>query len=348
MPFGLVVTNASKMRGSIVRVDAGAGIAHRYLGLLVVDASAADHHLPLVRGLVVHGLDGVERQVQDDLLHLHPIGADLRQPWFEFGAERHALGRRFGSQHLHRLADGLVQIQLLDVGRGLAQHVADPHEDFAGTLVVQLDVIQDLGHFVQVGWIGLDQKLRGTGIVVDRAEGLIELVGNRRGKPAHGHAAIHVRHRRQARLRLGLGNAAAAALREQRERSAMTGRRGSPAPGQSATGTGAKADGPRSERRIRSADVARRATSAAAHARQRHIGSAHWIWPASGTCRRRPHAPAARPCARDPRRTPCCRRQHRSRHRSRKGHRSARPTRRSWHAAPREAGTVDRLGRETG
>ena len=95
---------------------------------------------------------------------------------------------------------------------GLAQHLANPRNDIAGALVVSLDVGQYLRHFLKSGWIGLDQHFRRAGVVVNRAQRLIELVGDRRGQLPHRHAPVHVRHFGIALLRLGFGDAAAMAL----------------------------------------------------------------------------------------------------------------------------------------
>ena len=62
-----------------LRGNAGAGIGHRDLGFLAIDAPASNHQLSLHLGLIVHGLHRVERKVHDDLLDFDAVSADLRR-----------------------------------------------------------------------------------------------------------------------------------------------------------------------------------------------------------------------------------------------------------------------------
>ena len=216
MPVDLDVTKARRCEGAGPRAMPPPESVTDTSAYLVICTPAPNRQHPSFRRRALHGFHGIECEVDDHLLKLNAIRADLRQSGLELRLDRHLLVQRFAGHSLHRLVDGLVEIRFPQFELGLAQKLANSRNDVAGALIFALDVAQDLGHLAQLGRIGVDQYFCRACIVVDGAERLIELVGNRCGHLAQGHAPVHVRHFRKALPRLRLGDAAPAALREHR------------------------------------------------------------------------------------------------------------------------------------
>ena len=74
-----VSIEASGMPGPESTTDTSASLPLVRLLRIVSTAS--------VRRLIVHGIHGIEREVQDDLLDLDSVSLDLRESWFEIGFE---------------------------------------------------------------------------------------------------------------------------------------------------------------------------------------------------------------------------------------------------------------------
>ena len=151
IPVALEVTKASNTRGSSSGGMPGPESLTETSASLPLAKRVPISQPPLPLGPDGHGLHGVERQVDDDLLHLDRIRADRRKPRVQLGLERDALHRRILGQQAHRLVEGGVQVDRANLHVRLDQHLADAGDDVAGALVVPLDVRQDLSHDPGVG-----------------------------------------------------------------------------------------------------------------------------------------------------------------------------------------------------
>ena len=89
---------------------------------------------------------------------------------------------------LHRVID-LDQLRRQFL---LAQQVAHPPDDFAGALVVFANVGKDLPHFVQSRRLGHEKHLGRLRVAQDRAERLVQFMGDDCGELADGSDPCHM------------------------------------------------------------------------------------------------------------------------------------------------------------
>ena len=143
-------------------------------------------------GIVLHGVQGVEQQVKQNLLQLHPVAMNSRQG--RVGLQRQPHPARLGIRP-HQgddFARQQVKVEAAAFDRPPLYQRAHPIDHFARAVVVLADVGQNSAHFVEV-WRGLlEQQLPGLGVAQDGAERLVQFVRERGGQLAHGGDAGNV------------------------------------------------------------------------------------------------------------------------------------------------------------
>ena len=75
----------------VLRIDTGAGILHCYQNAFLFAKFGSHTQKPLAVGRRSHGVYGIDREIEQDLLQLNPVAENLRQLAGEFAVNRHSL-----------------------------------------------------------------------------------------------------------------------------------------------------------------------------------------------------------------------------------------------------------------
>ena len=127
----------------------------------------------------VHGAEGIDHQVQHDLLQLDTVASDRADVRRQIEVDRDVVHIRVAVRHPLDHADGLVHI---NAGHPLRRAVALHHgaqsaDDFAGALADLAHVGQRAAHFLDVEIGCVEQTLDEVGVAEDRREWLLQFVG---------------------------------------------------------------------------------------------------------------------------------------------------------------------------
>jgi hypothetical protein len=139
--------------------------------------------------------------LQLDVVPLHHRRLS-RQPDLQRDAMPHQLGPGQGGG----VGDRLVHVQRVAARRHLVNEAADACDDFAGSITVPNDTAQRLPDLAQVRRPAVKPPQGGVGIGDDRADRLIDFVGNRRREVPQGDDPVGV-DKRQRVLLLGFEQA---------------------------------------------------------------------------------------------------------------------------------------------
>ena len=130
-----------------------------------------------------HRLNGIDDQVDDDLLKLDWIAMIGRQVCGEIQPQRCPMTRRLVPDQRHHFLDQVIEVEQALLGPGLADQRADPLNDFARALAVADHVPDRRLHFVKPRDIAIEPAQAGLAMRHDRGKRLIDLVrdggGNR-------------------------------------------------------------------------------------------------------------------------------------------------------------------------
>ncbi len=186
-------------------VDTGAGIPHEQVHAVAV--GARDHPDPGVAAGGGAGLNGVEREVQDDLPQLQVIAVHDRQVGLELGDDRHTGQRRLVREE----ADDVVRHRV-DVHRRPVEVVfleQTPHalNHFAGAPVLLDDLLEDLPDLGRVRMRCRDQPASGLRVAEDGGQRLVQLVCDGGPEFADPRHHVAVRELAEVPVHVGLGTA---------------------------------------------------------------------------------------------------------------------------------------------
>ena len=210
-PCGFVVTNGVN---SVPSTFGGRPVPESRTESRTSAASTCrrDRETPPGRRGPGHGVDRVHHQVHQHLLQEHGIAVDdaraRRQVDDGFDLPR----LQVVSDERQAFADDGVEVDRLPVKLTTSQHRPMPLDDLRGLDALRPDVGQDLLRRVGRRTIGVDHRSKRLGVVDHRAEGLTELVGNRRGQRRHRLTAAGVGGERQVPPAVALGLPPCAAL----------------------------------------------------------------------------------------------------------------------------------------
>jgi hypothetical protein len=87
----------------------------------------------------LHGLDGIEYEVHQDLLQLHTVCLDLWKIGNKIGADRDRIQVGLGAQQPYHFADNSVQVDQLTLWRRLLVERTYTVDDFSRTIPVLID-----------------------------------------------------------------------------------------------------------------------------------------------------------------------------------------------------------------
>jgi hypothetical protein len=175
------------------RIDARSGIANRDEDAISLSPFGADQQLPRPCLDRAHCFDGVQYQVQDDLLQLNTIPLYGEQPLSKARMNQDpVLGDRASPQYDH-LIDRVIETKA-GLSRGRSPDViTDPVDDLSGSIGVGHDTGKRFPDLAQLGRLPV-QKIHGrSGVVARGGDRLHDFVGQRGGLFSHDPEAIHVR-----------------------------------------------------------------------------------------------------------------------------------------------------------
>ena len=140
-----------------------------------------------------HCLDGVDDQVEDHLLQLHPVSLNERQTLRECCRHRDAVLRRLATGQRNDLEDRVVDRHALPPCRRLLDEGTDPADDVARSLAVLQDTTERLPDLLEIRRLGAQPAQSRIGVGDRRRDRLVDLMGNRGRELPHGRDAIRVR-----------------------------------------------------------------------------------------------------------------------------------------------------------
>ena len=98
----------------------------------------------------LHGVQSVQEQVEHHLLQLHPVAEHPREIPGELGPESRPRPPRFALGQGDHLANDLIDVQRLLLGRRSAREGANPRDHVARPPAVAGDGLQAVAHFVEI------------------------------------------------------------------------------------------------------------------------------------------------------------------------------------------------------
>ena len=173
----------------MLRIDAGAGVAHFDQHCVRVVTARNDRELAGAILDRAHGVDRIEDEVEKHLLELHPVAVHPRQSLGELGPQHDVVAPDFIRGKLDHLRDLDVDVDQV-LARRLALHQrADPADDLARAPAVGGNALERAPRLHGFGRIGREPARAGGRVRHHRTERLVHFVGDRRGELAeHGHA----------------------------------------------------------------------------------------------------------------------------------------------------------------
>src|SRR5262249_32569924 len=182
------------------RMQARAGIPYGDPYRLPVFRERPNQQLAWTIARTAHGLDGVDDQIEDDLLQLDAIRQDawrLTPIIGEANLQPDIAALHFAARQGHDLAYRLVDVDPVLLRRRFRREGADAADDLPRSMTLRGDTRDRLPRFLQL-LRGEPAQAR-TGVIDDGSQRLVDLMGNRRGHlPQHGDP----RRMGQVRLRL--------------------------------------------------------------------------------------------------------------------------------------------------
>ena len=129
----------------------------------------------------VHGFQSVQEQVEHHLLQLHPVAEHAREIPGELGPQSRACPPRFGLGQGDHLANDVIDVQRLLLGRRSAREGSNPRDHVAGPPAVAGDGLQAVAHFVEIRRRTGQEAQAGVRVDDDARERLVDLVSDGRG-----------------------------------------------------------------------------------------------------------------------------------------------------------------------
>src|SRR5207253_10391244 len=93
---------------------------------------------------IVHGIETVDQEVEQDLLELNRVCFNRRQIWLEQSLHFAGLKHCIRFYHAHHLDHKIVQIHLLPVRDASFHHALDAANHSAGSVCISHDVTEQV------------------------------------------------------------------------------------------------------------------------------------------------------------------------------------------------------------
>ena len=192
VPCCLVVTNEFENFLEPALGNARSVVQHRNFDLGFADLRGPEGHPPAGRD-ILHGVHSVQRQIEQNLLQMHVIGANGQRLRGLIAVDLNAAPGRFRLDNLKHVGDRTVDADC--AGRDVlgSQKAAQMADDFSGPLVILADIGKYFLELLDIERAFGQQNLGGSGVVQDRAQRLVEFMRNRARHRADGQRAVHLR-----------------------------------------------------------------------------------------------------------------------------------------------------------
>ena len=194
-PSGLLVTKGSKIASSF---SSTIPTPLSWTSMSTFDSSSdfartISRRGPSSAGLT-HGTEGVEHEVQDDLLELNAVTLDRADVGRQVKVDRDFVQIRVAVQDALDDADHMVHIDVGQASRGAValEHGVQPVNDRARPLGDLTDVDQRPARLLQIGCGCVEQRHADVGVGKDRREWLPQFMRQGRAELAEGGHASHM------------------------------------------------------------------------------------------------------------------------------------------------------------
>src|SRR6266702_4705519 len=156
VPWGLVVTNASKM------------------------CVKSSWRMPVPESDTLTSATSRSASRRVRMVKLCGLGSYLQRLGRKYGAQRNLPPDHLRRNNFDQLRNRVIQIERLQIGRfSLVQQTPQAKNDVAGALLVPDDVGKDVADLDEIGRTGLEQHLCSFGIAQNSPQWLVELVSDR-------------------------------------------------------------------------------------------------------------------------------------------------------------------------
>src|SRR6516165_8804299 len=129
--------------------------------------------------VAAHRLDGVDDQVDQHLLDLHPIAPKERQGLDELRLDRGAGPNDFTPSENDRVADRFIDVEPIHLRRRFFYVISDPVDDVSGPIGFGHDTVERFPGFAQIRRLHLQKILSRAGVIARRRDRLDDLMGDR-------------------------------------------------------------------------------------------------------------------------------------------------------------------------
>lgn len=193
-PHSSVLRSIERLKQALetLRAHPWAGILHRHQDTACFPPSA-DEQLSCPFSQAALRLEGIDDQVQDDLLQLHTVSLNARQLLGELRLYRDRVLLELAMGQNYDLPHRFIDIDRVLPQRRLSEHDTDPPDDLGGPPPLLDNVIQGLSNLIQIRRLRAQPALSRIGIVDCRCNRLHDLVSNRGRQLPHCRDAIEVR-----------------------------------------------------------------------------------------------------------------------------------------------------------
>jgi hypothetical protein len=139
-----------------------------------------------------HCFDGVEDQVQNDLLQLNTISLNRKQPVRQAGPDRDSILGDCASRESNHLGDRVIKINAILSGRGFLDVITDPVDDVSSPIGIAHDTDERFPDLAQVWRLPIEKVEGRAGVVARAADRLRDFVSQRGGQFSHHVQTVHV------------------------------------------------------------------------------------------------------------------------------------------------------------
>ncbi len=150
-------------------------------------------------GILIHGLDCVEKQVHNDLLQLNPVSLNSRHIIREPGLQRDLMLLNFSVEEAESRMNDLIDLKPGSLGRGTLCEIANLDDDFIGSIGILSDACDIFSRLVEIGRLRFKPIQACVAVDCHCSERLIDLMCNRCGHFSKGR---HTHNVRELRARL--------------------------------------------------------------------------------------------------------------------------------------------------
>src|SRR6266542_4017153 len=138
---------------------------------------------------IAHGIKGIDKEIEQDLLQLDRIAFNRRQIWLEQRLQLARAQHRITFYHVHHVHYKIVQIYPLPDLGAFFHHAANTANHFAGAASICDDINEQFAYLTEIDIPAINKTLSRAGVADNSRKRLIYFMGNGgRQFTHHGHA----------------------------------------------------------------------------------------------------------------------------------------------------------------